>query len=95
MFVNEYIMNRKRYDKWATPNFWRLPTFYVCLVIFIAGVFGWIYFDRVNASARWQSIGAFLTFVAVYIGVFLKLMKHEKKFTHNHHPLFIAVSPPN
>ena len=39
MFVNEYIMNRKRYDKWAAPKFWRLRSFYVYLIIFIAGIF--------------------------------------------------------
>ena len=70
MFVNEYIMNRKRYDKWAAPKFWRLRSFYVYLIIFIAGIFGWIYFDRVGASARWQTIGAFLVFVSVYRAYF-------------------------
>lgn len=80
MFVNEYIMNRKRYNKWATPKFWRLPSFYICLVIFIAGVFGWIYFSRVDAPARWQTIGAFLTFVAVYRGVFFNWMHADKTF---------------
>lgn len=70
MFINEYTMDRKRYDKWATPKFWRLRTFYLYLVLFAAGVFGWIYFDKVNVSARWQTIGAFLIFVAVYRGVF-------------------------
>ena len=70
MFVNEYVMDRRRYDKWATPKFWRLPIFYVYCLIFVAGVFGWIYFDKADAPARWQTIGAFLTFVAVYRGVF-------------------------
>ena len=23
MFINEYVMNRKRYGKWATPKFWK------------------------------------------------------------------------
>lgn len=73
-------MDRKRYDKWAAPKFWRLPSFYIYLVIFIAGVFGWIYFDYVDASARWKSIGAFLTFVAVYRGVFFKWMHADKTF---------------
>lgn len=27
MFVNEYVMTRKRYDKWAAPKFWKLPIF--------------------------------------------------------------------
>ena len=80
MFVNEYVMDRRRYDKWATPKFWKLPIFYVYCVIFAAGVFGWIYFENVNASARWQSIGAFLTFVAVYRGVFFRWMHADKTF---------------
>lgn len=80
MFVNEYVMTRKRYDKWATPKFWKLPIFYLYLAIFIAGVFGWIYFDRVDAPARWQTIGAFLTFVAVYRGVFFQWMHADKTF---------------
>lgn len=80
MFVNEYVMTRKRYDKWATPKFWKLPVFYIYCFIFVAGVFGWIYFDRVNAPARWQSIGAFLTFVAIYRGVFFNWMHADKTF---------------
>lgn len=80
MFINEYIMDRRRYDKWATPKFWKLPVFYLYLVIFIAGIFGWIYFDRVDAPARWQTIGAFLTFVAVYRGVFFRWMHADKTF---------------
>ena len=60
MFVNEYVMTRKRYDKWAAPKFWRLPIFYVYCVIFASGTFGWIYFHHVGASLRWQSVGATL-----------------------------------
>lgn len=80
MFVNEYVMDRRRYDKWATPKFWKLPIFYVYCVIFIAGVFGWIYFQKVDAPMRWQTIGAFLTFVAVYRGVFFQWMHADKTF---------------
>ncbi|MCI9025963.1 MAG: hypothetical protein HFG92_16365 [Dorea sp.] len=80
MFVNEYVMDRRRYDKWATPKFWRLPIFYVYCLIFVAGVFGWIYFDKADAPARWQTIGAFLTFVAVYRGVFFNWMHADKTF---------------
>ena len=64
MFVNEYVMTRKRYDKWAVPKFWKLPIFYVYCVIFAAGTFGWIYFHHVGASLRWQSVGATLSFIA-------------------------------
>lgn len=80
MFINEYVMDRRRYDKWATPKFWLLPIFYVYCAIFAAGVFGWIYFSHVNVSARWQTIGAFLTFVAVYRGVFFQFMHADKTF---------------
>ena len=80
MFINEYTMDRKRYDKWATPKFWRLRTFYLYLVLFAAGVFGWIYFDKVNVSARWQTIGAFLIFVAVYRGVFFHWIQARQKY---------------
>ena len=80
MFVNEYVMDRRRYDKWATPKFWKLPIFYVYSVIFIAGVFGWIYFDKVDAPARWQTVGAFLTFVAVYRGILFNWMHADKTF---------------
>ena len=80
MFVNEYVMNRQRYDKWATPIFWKVPSFYLYCVIFAAGVFGWIYFDRADVAARWKTIGAFLTFVAVYRGVFFPWMHADKTF---------------
>lgn len=80
MFVNEYVMDRRRYDKWAAPKFWKLPIFYVYCVIFAAGAFGWVYFKEAGASMRWQSIGAFLTFVAVYRGVFFKWMHADKTF---------------
>ena len=30
MFENEYVMTRKRFDKWNTPKFWKdTPGFYV------------------------------------------------------------------
>lgn len=80
MFVNEYVMDRKRYDKWATPKFWKLPLFYVYCFIFVAGVFGWFYFDRADVSVKWKTIGAFLTFVAVYRGVFFHWMHADKTF---------------
>lgn len=80
MFINEYVMDRIRFSKWATPKFWKLPIFYVYCVIFVAGVFGWIYFDKVNAPVRWQTIGAFLTFVAVYRGVCFRWMHADKTF---------------
>ncbi len=80
MFVNEYVMTRRRYDKWATPKFWKLPIFYIYCVIFVAGVFGWIYFGKADVPARWQTIGAFLTFVAVYRGVFFQWMHADKTF---------------
>lgn len=80
MFVNEYRMDRKRYDRWAAPKCWRLPTFYLYCLIFAAGVFGWIYFDRADVPAKWKTIGAFLTFVAVYRGVFFHWMQADKMF---------------
>lgn len=80
MYINEYIMNRRRYDKWATPKFWKVPIFYVYCFVFAAGVFGWIYFDKVGAAPRWQTVGAFLTFVAVYRGVFFQWMHADKTF---------------
>ena len=51
MFVNEYVMTRKRYDKWAVPKFWRLPIFYVYCAIFASGTFGWIYFRSFTQMA--------------------------------------------
>lgn len=81
MFVNEYVMNRKRFDRWTTPKFWKVtPGFYIYLGLFIAGIFGWIYFDIVDAPRRWQTVGAFLTFVAVYRGVFFQWMRADKMF---------------
>ena len=80
MFVNEYVMNRKRYDKWATPKFWKLRSFYLYLAIFAAGVFGWFYFDWAGASPRWRTIGVFLVFVALYRGVFFRWMHADKTF---------------
>ena len=80
MFVNEYVMTRKRYDKWAAPKFWKLPIFYVYCIIFAAGTFGWIYFHHVGASLRWQSVGATLSFIALYRGVFFKWMHADKTF---------------
>lgn len=80
MFINEYVMDRRRFDKWATPKFWRLPSFYAWCCIFVAGIFAWIYFGQADVSARWQSIGAFLTFVAVYRGVFFRWMHADKTF---------------
>lgn len=33
MFVNEYVMTRRRYTKWATPKFWKLRSFYLWVII--------------------------------------------------------------
>lgn len=81
MFINEYTMTRKRYDKWATPKFWKTgPMFFIWCFIFAAGLFSWIYFSYVDVPARWKTVGAFLTFVAVYRGVFFKWMHADKTF---------------
>lgn len=80
MFVNEYVMTRKRYDKWATPKFWKLRTFYMWIAIFVAGVFGWFYFDQADVSPRWKTLGVFLGFVAVYRGVFFRWLHADKTF---------------
>ena len=69
MFVNEYVMTRRRYTKWATPKFWKLRSFYLWVIIFAAGIFGWFYFDQAPVTPRWKTIGVFLVFVAVYRGV--------------------------
>ena len=90
MFVNEYVMDRRRYDKWATPKFWKLPIFYVYCVIFVAGAFGWIYFQKADAPMRWQTVGAFLTFVAVYRGVFFKWMHADKTFRLTRETYFVG-----
>ena len=57
-----------------------LPIFYVYCIIFAAGTFGWIYFHHVGASLRWQSVGATLSFIALYRGVFFKWMHADKTF---------------
>ena len=39
-----------------------------------------IYFHHVGASLRWQSVGATLSFIALYRGVFFKWMHADKTF---------------
>ena len=56
-------------------------TYFLCILCdFVAGAFGWIYFQKADAPMRWQTVGAFLTFVAVYRGVFFKWMHADKTF---------------
>ena len=73
-----YYVCKRIYN--GSKTFWKLPVFYIYCVIFIAGIFGWIYFGKVDVSSRWQTIGAFLTFVAVYRGVFFNWMHADKTF---------------
>lgn len=73
-------MTRGRYNKWAVPKFWMLKTFYMWIAIFAIGVFGIVYFDQANVSGRWKTLGVFLVFVAVYRGVFFKLLHADKTF---------------
>lgn len=80
MFVNEYVMTRRRYTKWATPKFWKLRSFYLWVIIFVAGIFGWFYFDQAPVTPRWKTIGVFLVFVAVYRGVCFPWMHADKTF---------------
>lgn len=81
MFINEYTMTRRRYDKWATPIFWKTgPMFFIWCFILIAGAFGWAYFTYVDAPLRWQTMGAFLVFISVYRGIFFKWMHADKTF---------------
>ena len=53
MFINEYTMTRKRYDKWSVPKFWKSgPMFFIWCFIFIIGTLSWIYF---NCTAQMEN----------------------------------------
>ena len=81
MFINEYTMTRKRYDKWSVPKFWKSgPMFFIWCFIFIIGTLSWIYFNTITVPLRWKTVCAFLVFISVYRGVFFKWMHADKTF---------------
>lgn len=80
MFTNEYIMDRKRFLKWAVPKLYTLPIFYIYMVIFIVSIAGWYYFEQIDAPVRWKTMVSFLSFIALYRGVFFKKMAAAKQF---------------
>ena len=81
MFINEYTMTRKRYDKWSVPKFWKSgPMFFIWCFIFILGTLSWIYFNTITVPLRWKTVCAFLVFISVYRGVFFKWMHADKTF---------------
>lgn len=80
MFINEYIMDHRRYEKWTVPKFYMLPIFYVYILVFIISAIGYWSFTKYGIAARWKTLAIVLMFIAVYRGVFVNWLKANKVY---------------
>lgn len=80
MFVNEYIMDHKRYEKWTVPKFYLLPIFYVYIVVFIVSSIGLWLFTKNGIAVRWRTLALVLMFLSIYRGIFVNWMRSNKMY---------------
>lgn len=80
MFENEYIMDSKRFCKWALPKFWLLPVFYIDLFIVLVGIVGLWYFSNIAALNRWRTLSIFLIFIGIYRAFLFRWLSAIKQY---------------
>ena len=82
MFVNEYEMTHKRYIKWMTAKFYKLPIFYIYVFVFILSAIAFWYFGKLkfDGFGRWQTLCVCLMFVSVYRGIFFRYLHASKSY---------------
>lgn len=79
-FINEYEMTKKRFVKWSIPVFYRLPIFYIMVVVFIVSGYAWYYFAQHDAPQRWQTLAAFMMLMCLYRGILYKPLSADKQY---------------
>jgi hypothetical protein len=79
-FGNEYEMTRKRYDMWSVPICYYTPVFWIYVVIFAVSTFALIYFKQHGVAMKWETLAAFMMFIAVYRGIAFKWMATDKQY---------------
>lgn len=80
MFENEYKMDIKRYRRWTTPIFYKLPSFWPWLVIFLAAAVGAVVFYKNNMPVNWKSLALMLMLISFYRSVLFRPMLAGKQF---------------
>lgn len=80
MFENEYKMNIRRYQRWTTPIFYKVLSFWPWLFIFLLSTVGAIIFYKNDLPMRWKSLALMLMLISVYRSVLFRPMLAGKQF---------------
>ena len=74
MFENEYKMDIRRYQRWTTPIFYKVLSFWPWLFIFLLSTVGAIIFYKNDLPMRWKSLALMLMLISVYRSVLFRPM---------------------
>ena len=80
MFENEYKMDIRRYQRWTTPIFYKVLSFWPWLFIFLLSTVGAIIFYKNDLPMRWKSLALMLMLISVYRSVLFRPMLAGKQF---------------
>lgn len=80
MFENEYKMDIRRYQRWTTPIFYNVLSFWPWLFIFLLSTVGAIIFYKNDLPMRWKSLALMLMLISVYRSVLFRPMLAGKQF---------------
>ena len=80
MFENEYKMDIRRYQRWTTPIFYKVLSFWPWLAIFLLATVGAIIFYKNDLPMRWKSLALMLMLISVYRSVLFRPMLAGKQF---------------
>ena len=80
MFVNEYVMTRKRYDKWAVPKFLEASHLLRILCNLCSRNFRLDLFSSCRRFAQMAVCWCYAFLYSLYRGVFFKWMHADKTF---------------
>ena len=88
MFENEYKMDIRRYQRWTTPIFYKVLSFWPWLFIFLLSTVGAIIFYKNDLPMRWKSLALMLMLISVYRSVlfrFLHVYRMGVSFSRTNH----------
>ncbi len=80
MFENEYKMDIRRYQRWTTPIFYKVASFWPWLFIFVLSSVGAFIFYKNDLSIRWKSLALMLMLISVYRSILFRPMLAGKQF---------------
>ena len=80
MFENEYKMDIRRYQRWTTPIFYKVLSFWPWMVIFLLATVGAIVFYHRDMPLRWKSLSLMLMLISFYRSILFRPMLAGKQF---------------